>query len=131
MGKADAEPCWCESGLPRQECCQPLLLGRTAAPTALALMRSRYSAYVAGDADYLLETWDAQTRPPAVQLDPEQRWLGLKIYRTELGGVADDEGTVEFAARFKVHGRGHRLRERSRFCKRDGRWFYVDGELVS
>ena len=131
MSDAGEAPCWCESGLSRRDCCEPLLLGKADAPTALALMRSRYSAYVTGDRDYLLATWDEATRPDALRLDPEQRWLGLKIYRVEEGGAEDDKGVVEFAARFKLQGRGHRLRELSRFRRHAGRWVYVDGELVS
>lgn len=92
-------------------------------------MRSRYAAYVLGDTEYLRATWHPTTRPATVTTDPAQRWLGLKIYDTVSGGEADEQGEVEFAARFKIGGRGHRLRERSRFVKEAGRWFYLDGEL--
>ncbi|MBP9654883.1 MAG: hypothetical protein KBE19_10895, partial [Rhodocyclaceae bacterium] len=41
----------------------------------------------------------------------------------------DDRATVEFVARYRIAGRGHRLHELSRFVREEGRWFYVDGEL--
>ena len=93
-------------------------------------MRSRYSAYATGNESYLLATWHPTTRPAGVGLPADQKWLGLKIYETVAGGSDDREGFVEFAARFKMGGKGHRLRERSRFIYQDGRWYYVDGELA-
>lgn len=90
-------------------------------------MRSRYSAFATNEPDYLLATWHPQTRPSRVSLDPEQRWIGLSIKDTEAGQAGDESGVVEFVARFKTAGRGHRLRERSRFEKIDGRWYYLDG----
>jgi SEC-C motif-containing protein len=91
-------------------------------------MRSRYSAFALGRADYLLATWHPDTRPSRVRLDPEQRWIGLAIKATEAGQPGDAAGVVEFVARFKVSGRGHRLHERSRFECIDERWYYRDGD---
>lgn len=90
-------------------------------------MRSRYAAFVSGDESYLLATWHPSTRPSRVRLDDEQKWLGLSVKDTEHGGVEDTSGTVEYVARFKIAGKGHRLHEISRFEKTAGRWFYVDG----
>lgn len=92
-------------------------------------MRSRYTAYTLGDADYLRHTWHPHTRPAALELEPNRRWLGLKIRATSGGAAGERTGTVEFVARFKVDGKGHRLHERSRFVFEDGRWLYVDGDL--
>jgi SEC-C motif-containing protein len=91
-------------------------------------MRSRYTAYVLEREDYLRQTWHPDSRPAALELDGRQNWLGLKVLRTERGGESDDDGLVEFVARFKIDGRGHRLHEISRFERVDGRWFYLDGE---
>ena len=93
------------------------------------LMRSRYSAFVRGKADYLLDTWHPSTRPERDSLQPESgtRWLGLVVKRASQDG---DAGTVEFVARWKVGGRpAVRHHETSRFVCDDGRWFYVDGVL--
>lgn len=90
-------------------------------------MRSRYSAFVLGLADYLLATWHATTRPPELTLETGTQWLGLEVrshHRQD-----DTHATVEFVARYRVGGQGQRLRETSRFRKEDGRWFYVDGDL--
>ena len=91
-------------------------------------MRSRYTGFVMRDEPYLLATWHPDTRPSRVQLDEKQRWLGLRIRAADAVGTDETMGTVEFVARFKVDGRGHRLHEISRFEKIDDRWFYLDGE---
>ena len=109
-------------------CCSPFHQGE-AAPTAEALMRSRYSAYVLRLENYLLATWHHSTRPAALNLDQEidTRWLGLEIKRHEQR--ENDTAIVEFVARYKIGGRAHRLHETSRFVREDGRWYYVDGEF--
>lgn len=91
-------------------------------------MRSRYTAFVHRDADYLMATWHPEHRPSRLRFVPGQRWLGLRICRTESGGPEDETGIVEFVARFKVLGRGRRLHETSRFRKLEGRWYYCDGD---
>lgn len=96
-------------------------------------MRSRYSAYVLGDETYLLRTWHSSSRPPALGLAtaPPVTWLGLEVLRAEAGRAGDDEGIVEFTARYKESGRARRLHETSRFVRKGGEWFYVDGILHS
>lgn len=127
----DTDLCACGSGHPRAACCLPFVAGLAPAPTALALMRSRYTAFCLGHLGYLRDTWHPDTRPARLDADPERRWLGLKIVDTSGGEAGDVEGEVEFVARFKVGGRGHRLHERSRFRFQDGRWYYVDGDVSS
>lgn len=122
------EQCPCGSGSGFEVCCKPILDGARA-ETAEALMRSRYVAYVLRNEAYLLRSWHPRTRPATVETSPDQRWLGLKIKRTEQGDADDSEGIVEFVARFKIGGRGHRLHEVSRFEKTDDGWKYVDGEV--
>lgn len=93
-------------------------------------MRSRYSAYVLKRADYLLATWHPSTRPTTLDLAENDgtRWLGLEVRKH----VQQDatHATVEFVARYRIDGRGHRLHELSRFVREaDGRWYYIDGEI--
>lgn len=89
-------------------------------------MRSRYTAYVLGDLDYLIETWHERTRPSRLEPDPPGlRWLGLEVRRH---AQADDRhASVEFVARYRHGGRATRLHEISRFERLGGRWIYVDG----
>ncbi|MEJ8836453.1 YchJ family protein [Ramlibacter sp. AN1133] len=115
--------------LPFARCCGPYLADfeHRAAPDAQALMRSRYSAFVLEDADYLLATWHASTRPPEVGFEPGLKWLGLEVREHQL--LDPTHAQVEFVARSRLAGRAQRLHERSRFVCEDGRWFYVDGDL--
>ena len=97
-------------------------------------MRSRYTAYVRGEIDYLISTHDASTRDNLDRVATEAwsrdtEWQGLEILATEAGGEPDDKGVVEFVVRGSTKGRPFAQRERSRFVKRDGAWFYVDGKL--
>jgi SEC-C motif-containing protein len=123
--------CPCGSGEPLDGCCG-LLLDGVPASTAVALMRSRYTAYTRGAIDYLIETHDAATRgeldrASITAWSRETQWLGLEIIETVRGGEDDDDGIVEFVARGRSGGKPFEHRERSRFRRRDGRWFYVDG----
>lgn len=92
-------------------------------------MRSRYSAFVLGLADYLLATWHPDTRPEHLDLNenPAPKWLGLSVKRHV--ALSPDEALVEFVARYKIGGRAHRLHETSRFQRVDGAWRYLDGEI--
>ncbi|MFF0891039.1 YchJ family protein [Streptomyces sp. NPDC003456] len=118
----------CPCGLPQDyaACCGRYHSGAAAAPTAEALMRSRYSAFVHGDAAYLLRTWHPRTRPGTLELDPGTRWTGLEILGTDGGSAFHTAGTVEFRASY----RGGSLHERSRFERVDGAWVYVDGDFL-
>lgn len=92
-------------------------------------MRSRYTAFVRGDAAHLLATWHASTRPADLTLEPEVNWLGLEVRRHR--ALDADHAEVEFVARSRAAGRGQRLHEVSRFVREDGRWFYVDAVFPS
>ncbi|KNC18187.1 hypothetical protein AC792_13010 [Arthrobacter sp. RIT-PI-e] len=122
------EGCPCGSQLTYQECCEPLHRG-AGAPTALALMRSRFSAFALGLEGYLLDSWDPSTRPDTVDLDGDVEWRRLQIVDTALGGASDDTGVVEYRASFRRAGRPGLLQERSRFVRVRGRWRYVDGDV--
>ena len=90
-------------------------------------MRSRYSAYVLGLRDYVLDTWHASQRPEHMErFDSDVKWLGLTVKRAWT--TVADEGFVEFVARSKPPGGGpaERLHEVSRFLRVDGLWQYVD-----
>ncbi len=112
-------------------CCGPLHRRERPATTAVALMRSRFTAFALGDVDYLLTTWHPSTRPPDLDLDAEVLWRRLQIVDTEAGGEHDPTGVVQFRAQYVRDGGRHILHERSRFTRdRDGRWLYVDGDFV-
>ncbi|MEV8232879.1 YchJ family protein [Micrococcus luteus] len=143
------EPCPCGSGAGLAACCGRLHArfardGALIAPTAEALMRSRYTAFArlgeAGPAearamaDYLAATWAPEHRPTAAELLPvagEQapRFTRLAVLEVRDGGPFQDAGTVEFVAVGTGAGGRFRLHEVSRFRREDGIWRYVDGDV--
>ena len=123
--------CPCGSGARLDACCGPILVADDA-PTAEALMRSRYTAHVLGQVDYLVDTHDPATRggldrAAIARWALGSTWLGLSILATVRGGRDDDDGIVEFEAAYASGGARHVHRERSRFRRCDGRWRYVSG----
>ena len=137
-------PTSCPCGGPSlQSCCAPYLAGAAVPPTAERLMRSRYTAFVVRDEDYLRATWHPSTRPsePIIDQNEKIQWLGLEIksalrLRQRKVNLPDtvDQDTVEFVARFRINGRAQRLHELSRFVRETEtggvpRWYYVDGSF--
>ena len=132
-------PCPCGSAKEFEACCGPVIAGAPAR-TAEALMRSRYTAYARGAVDHILST---HVTKGAVDVDrastekwaKESTWLGLTILSTERGGELDDDGTVEFVARFRegADGPEQSHHERARFVRgrSDRRWLYADGKIVN
>jgi SEC-C motif-containing protein len=111
-------------------CCGRFHAGEPA-PTAEALMRSRYAAYALGRLDYIAATCAG---PAAVAFDLREaeqsqlgtRWLGLEIVGSRKGRLDDSDGTVSFIARYSHNGTEGVLEETSQFRRIDGRWFYWD-----
>lgn len=131
--KEKAIECPCGGG-DYAQCCGRYHSGAETAPTALALMRSRYSAYVMDKGAYLQATWHRSTRPPEpVAAEAGLKWLGLEVRKHQAEG---DSATVEFVARYKIDGCAQRLHEISRFVRESETgtenrpcWFYVDGSF--
>jgi SEC-C motif domain protein len=134
------QDCDCASGLAYGDCCEPYLTGRAMAPTAEALMRSRYTAFVRGNVDYLIQTLHPAQREPQDrrllrQSMQQTQWLKLTVIKTQKGQPQDKTGVVEFVAQYReTQAQGfdaatvHQLHERSRFIQTSGQWFYVTGE---
>lgn len=92
-------------------------------------MRSRYTAFALGNEPYLLATWHASTRPPALHLasGAAVKWIGLDVKRAAATG--SDTAIVEFAARSKTGGRAQRMHEVSCFVREEGKWYYLKADL--
>ena len=128
--------CPCQSGKEYDDCCGPIISGTRAAPTAEALMRSRYSAYATGKIDYLSESLHPDSHddydPQAVaQWANNAEWLKLEIVKTSGGGELDNKGTVEFIATYREKGVTHAHHELAEFDRLDGKWYFTDGKLVT
>lgn len=126
--------CPCNSGESYGSCCGGYHQGfnDSQAPTwpgtAVALMRSRFSAFAVNLPEYLLATWHPDTRPTDLVVDEAMIWHRLDIIRTESGGPFDSRGVVEFEAHYSLLNHSSSQHEISEFVREDGRWYYVDGE---
>jgi SEC-C motif-containing protein len=89
-------------------------------------MRSRFTAYVKEQEQYLLATWHPSTQPDGVDMTVSPEWLGLQVISHSLQG---NHGIVEFKATYQDGGEIGILHETSRFIKQKNEWFYVDGDL--
>lgn len=118
--------CPCFSGLSADDCCAPLLDGVLPAPTALRLMRSRFSAFRLQDNDYLLGSWHGSTRPATLSVDPTTEWLSLEIVGRTGGSLLVNKGTVEFRAGYRTaDGSIGEQHENSSFVREAGNWYYL------
>jgi SEC-C motif-containing protein len=101
--------------------------GTLGAPDALALMRSRYSAYVLELPDYLLATWHPSTRPAALHPLPSgATWVGLAVQAHNPNSPT--QATVSFIARSREGHSIRRMQEISQFVQELGQWYYVAGK---
>jgi SEC-C motif-containing protein len=127
--------CPCCSGIEFEDCCGPYLNGEKNAPTAEALMRSRYSAFAKENMEYLRSTLHPKSRSDydeasARAWSRESDWKALEIVSTQKGGKEDNEGSVEFIAQYLRNGKEEFHHEVAEFARADGRWYFVDGKLV-
>ncbi len=119
-----------------EECCGPYIKGEKLPESAEALMRSRYTAYATGNVEYIKET-----TAPADQKDfdmdaakswaSESEWKGFEILSKENGTANDEEGIIEFVARYRIKDKVESHHEVSSFKKLDGRWYFMDGQIIT
>ncbi|QHM94732.1 MULTISPECIES: YchJ family protein [Kosakonia] len=126
-----SQSCPCGSALEYSLCCQPYLSGAQLAPDPSRLMRSRYTAFVLHQSEYLVKTWHPSCGAEAFRQQIEAgfaatTWRGLTVFEHAYD-ENDNEGFVSFVARFNEHGKDGAIIERSRFLKENGQWYYIDG----
>ena len=119
--------CPCQSGQLYEHCCGQYLSHLVQPENALQLMRSRYSAYVLGDRDYLVNTWHARFRPSELSMEEEFVWIGLEVLDYE---QKDKEAKVEFEARLIAANKVSAVHERSSFVLEREQWLYTSGEIL-
>lgn len=123
--------CYCGNKLPYTECCEVAHKDLKKVQTAEQLMRSRYSAFVIADGDYLMKSHHVTTRPvkekkSIVKWAKSVQWIRLEVLGTTEGLLNDEKGTVHFKAFFFENGSVQVIQENSLFKKENGIWFYVD-----
>ncbi|WP_299896866.1 YchJ family metal-binding protein [uncultured Aquimarina sp.] len=123
--------CYCGKLDSFKACCHKIHLDITNALTAESLMRSRYSAFVVANGDYLQHSHHSTTRPSArekksiVKWAKSVQWVKLEVLNTKEGLQNDSEGTVEFKAFYFENGSLQCIHENSKFIKENGYWVYL------
>ncbi|WP_452227181.1 YchJ family protein [Lacinutrix cladophorae] len=122
--------CYCGNKKTYQACCEVFHLNQGKTETAEQLMRSRYSAFVLANGDYLMQSHHASTRPTAekkaiVTWAKSVEWIKLEIQKTTKGLLDDTEGTVTFNAYFYENGNVEVIHEKSAFIKEKNKWYYL------
>ena len=127
-------PCPCGSKKIFRLCCHLHLSGKQPAPTAEALMRSRFTAFVKKKPEYLRDTAAGQAAldqgDSTLLINPAIKWIALTIHTVHQGQAHDTYGEVHFSATYQdkslPSNKPHTLKEHSVFKKVDDQWFYVD-----
>ncbi|QGK73276.1 YchJ family protein [Flavobacterium sp. SLB02] len=120
--------CYCDTGLLFKDCCGLYLEDNQKGPTALALMRSRFSAYATHNADYLLQTTYISERKyysksEILNWATSNKWQKLEI-------LSFTENTVEFKANFLDSNNEPQVHyEFSTFRFENNAWYYLDGKF--
>lgn len=122
--------CPCYSNLAFTDCCQPYLQDKKNPETALALMRSRYTAYTLADINYIMKTMRGAALEKfdyssAKQWAESVKWEGLRVIRSIQ--KSEQIAFVEFIAYFYSHDQTRVIYEMSEFHLMQGRWFYTSG----
>lgn len=133
---APNDPCPCYSGKKYKKCCRPLHQGQKV-DDPVRLMRSRYSAYVLRNYDYIVNTMHPESKH--LVKTPEWRagitlfaetttFIGLEILDNELSLDDLNTGWVTFHAILQNGDEDTSYVERSLFKKEDGQWLYLHAD---
>ncbi|WP_035483729.1 YchJ family protein [Gaetbulibacter saemankumensis] len=122
--------CYCGNKIDYQNCCEVFHKNGGKTETAEQLMRSRYSAFVLANGDYLMQTHHSSTRPikekkAIVDWAKSVQWIKLEVLETTNGNPNDQKGTVTFNAYFYEHGKVDVIHEKSAFIKENNYWTYL------
>ena len=124
------EKCSCGKSLHYLNCCAEVISGKRKAVSPEELMRSRYSAFVHQEIDYLMKTHAPEFRPDdrneIADWAAQVQWEGLEVLNVK---TENETGWVEFKAHYIENNEQYVLHENSFFRKEEGEWFYVNGEV--
>ncbi|MCK5293500.1 MAG: SEC-C domain-containing protein [Arcobacteraceae bacterium] len=122
--------CPCGSKNKYKKCCQPFHKGKLP-KTALELMKSRYSAYVVKNIDYIIKTTHKENLDFTIQIKQwkddvllfceESNFIKLEILETNLN---DLESFVTFKVELQIKNKDESFVEKSKFLKENNMWLY-------
>lgn len=116
--------CPCNPEKDYKNCCQKAHTNINTVSTADQLMRSRYSAFVLANIDYLQKSHHSSTRPSKKEKKEIEVWT-KSVNWLKLEVLNSTTNTVEFKAFFMENGAINAIQENSKFCKENGYWVYL------
>lgn len=124
------ENCPCGNKLHYLNCCGIIHQNILLAKTAEQLMRSRYTAFVKANGDYLQMSHHSTTRPnkrvlkDLIKWTKSVQWVKLEVLKTEKGQETDKHGIVEFKAYYFSNAKLDFIYEKSSFVREKEHWVY-------
>ena len=115
--------CPCDSSKLYSDCCKKAHQDIASVTTAEQLMRSRYSAFVIANIDYLQKSHHTTTRPSKFEKKEILAWT-KSVEWVKLDVLQSTENTVTFKAFFYENGSLNCIHENSLFEKENGYWVY-------
>ena len=130
-----AAVCPCGSEKTYARCCEPVIRGNVKPESAEDLLRSRYSAFVKHEIEYIFDSHHPRTRNTLVRKEVEDwsrdsEWQSLKVLEKEAGEADDEKGTIVFHAEYTLDGKKNDHYEKSFFEKDAGDWKFVDAHGI-
>lgn len=108
------------------DCCKKAHQNILSVTTPEELMRSRYSAFVMANINYLQESHHSSTRPSETEKEEILTWT-KSVEWVKLTVLKSTENTVEFKAFFYENNSLNTIHEKSSFVKENNHWVYKDG----
>lgn len=141
MTQTNTEKCPCGSDKTYPQCCELIHLKKKSAQTAEDLLRARYSAFVKGKIDFILDTHHGKTKKEVnikeiQEWSTQSAWKGLEIVQKEAGDPEDSQGLITFCARYQstssdtAPDKIEEHWENALFEKEDGEWKFLDARAV-
>lgn len=128
--------CPCGSFKKYKKCCKVFHIGQNP-KTAEQLMRSRFTAFILNDADYIINTTHNKNqdytlnteswRKDIINFSKNTDFIKLEILENIEG---KDQSFVKFKATITQDNLDASFTENSRFLKINNKWFYVDGTFI-
>lgn len=115
--------CPCNPSKLYNDCCKKAHENIHAVTTSEQLMRSRYSAFVIANIDYLQKSHHSATRPSKLEKKEILTWTKA-VEWVKLDVLQSTENTVEFKAYFYENNTLNFIHENSFFVKENDHWVY-------
>lgn len=148
------QKCFCGTDKQFSCCCLPFITKEQIPKTPEQLMRSRFSAYVVANGQYIYDTYAKKSQSLQSVKDINDwaetcQWIALQIHSINnadnkaLATTASAEQFVEFSAFYITDDTLYELRENSRFIlentalaadskgdNHQSQWRYIDGDII-